>query len=215
VKPKGPLAKEREILEPDELRRLCQHLITGPLGGAWALTFLGLRRSEILGLEWSDIDAVAGLVTVQRSVTSDSANGGIRHEFEQPKSERSKRFVEVPPGPMLDALRKLRTEQADTFGIGYVQEGWVVVDEAGVPFRPHRWSNRWRTACIEVGVPVVTLHSARHAKVTAMRTELHLDDAVIARGMGHSEEIMRANYTRVSDEKGAAANARFAEWLTG
>ena len=61
-----------------------------------------------------------------------------------------------------------------------------------------------RTHCQTAGVPVVTLHSAGHSSVTALRAAGVRDDVVVA-WQGHDETIMRAVYSH--PDAGAMASA--------
>ncbi|MGV7394690.1 site-specific integrase, partial [Mycobacterium kansasii] len=78
------------------------------LDACWLLTLGGLRRSEVLGLRWSDIDHDARTVTVAqgRVVVGGGTVTGA------PKSHRSARTLLLPPD-VLTALRAFKTRQAE------------------------------------------------------------------------------------------------------
>jgi integrase len=67
----------------------------------------GLRRGEILGLKWSDINLDNATLSVCR--TLEQSKAGL--EFREPKTERSRRAVALPV-LAVQALRKHRAEQA-------------------------------------------------------------------------------------------------------
>ena len=69
----GRAAKDREALSATDLAMLRAHIAGDPLHACWLLTLCGLRRSELLGLTWSDVELSAGTVTIARGVTADVA----------------------------------------------------------------------------------------------------------------------------------------------
>jgi hypothetical protein len=80
--------------------------------------------------------------------------------------------------------------------------------------RPERWSDEWRQLCRAAGVSPVTLHTARHSSVTAMRAAGVADD-VVAKWHGHDETIMRRTYTHPDTDALAAAGQALADVLGG
>jgi integrase len=69
-------------------------------------------------------------------------------------------------GDVVALLSTLRAEHGAALGFEHIRSGFLAVDENGTPLRPERWSDMGRTHCQTAGVPVVTLHSARHTSVT-------------------------------------------------
>jgi integrase len=71
----------------------------------------GLRRGELLGLRWKDIDLEAGLVHVRQKLARVRVHGVSETDkktqliFQQPKTEQSRRTVPIPPD-IVDALKK-------------------------------------------------------------------------------------------------------------
>ena len=68
----------------------------------------GLRRGELLGLRWQDVDLDAGTLSVRQTVQI-SRTAGI--QFEEPKTEKSRRQVTLPV-VLVEALRRHRVAQA-------------------------------------------------------------------------------------------------------
>ncbi|NYF41487.1 site-specific integrase [Streptosporangium sandarakinum] len=107
VKPPAVRREEARVLTIEEAKRLLSVIRDDRLEAFWicALT-LGLRRGELLGLRWDDIDFTGGLLAVRQ--TLQRADGSLR--FVDPKTDRSRRVVPVPE-PTLAALRKHRRAQ--------------------------------------------------------------------------------------------------------
>jgi integrase len=95
-----------------------------------ALT-LGLRRGELLGLRWSDIDLKAGSVRVVRSLQRVSG----RTEFVEPKSARSRREVSFPAfvGDVLGMHRKRQIKERLRAGDAWVDSDLVFTTGEGRP----------------------------------------------------------------------------------
>jgi integrase len=165
----------------------------------------------LLGLRWNDLDLTTGWLTIDHAVVAD-ARTAKRSEPSAPKTRRSNRKLPLPPD-VLASLRSLRDQQMAEFDLAQVRTGWLVVDEAGEPYRPEHWSDLWRQHCKAAGVPVVPLHSARHSAVTAMRNA-GVPDHLVAAFAGHDEVTMRRSYSH-SDQGGLAAGQALSDVLSG
>ncbi|WP_419723261.1 tyrosine-type recombinase/integrase [Streptosporangium roseum] len=108
VKPPALRREEAKVLTIEEAKRLLAVIEDDRLEAFWicALT-LGLRRGELLGLRWEDIDFADGLLAVRQ--TLQRADGSL--QFVDPKTDRSRRVVPAPE-PTLAALRKHKRAQA-------------------------------------------------------------------------------------------------------
>jgi integrase len=210
VQPIGRKASARATLTVDQIRILRLHLAADRLFGCWLLTMCGLRRSEVLGLRWPDLDRSTGTLTISRGrVLID----GKRTVEGKPKTERGARVLPLP-GDALSALNAMRENQAAALGVDHVEFGHVAVDEAGTPLRPERWSDLWREHCEAAGGPPGTLHAARHSSVTAMR-DAGVPDHVVAAWHGHDEYIMRKVYSHAQADGLAAAGQAMEQLLVG
>ena len=164
------------------------------LHAAWLLTCCGLRRGEVLGLEWErDLDLAESTVTV--TVSRTTVGGQIIEG--PPKTRRGARTLPLDAA-MLAALRGLRRRQAEerlAAGPAYDgTNGKVVVDEIGRPPRPEWYSDMFARIARQAGVPVIRLHDARHTSVTIMRS-LGIPAHVVAAWHGHDEAVMARVYT--------------------
>jgi len=132
------------IFTEDEARQLLARVEDDRLGHAWHLALAGLRRGEISGLLWSDVELVvgqdAGTLTIAHNRVSVS---GKVHDT-KPKTERSARTLPLTAA-MAKALRRAKATQAAErlrLGPDYVDSQHVVVDEAGRPYHPDSLSPR-------------------------------------------------------------------------
>jgi len=167
------------------------------------LTLCGLRRSEVLGLDWSNVDMKTGAVRIVASRTKDGRSN--TSTINEPKTENSRRTVQaetIHPGTAA-ALRTLWLAQ------GRPEAGLVIRDAAEDPVQPDAYSRRFVTLCEAAGVPALTrIHNTRHSLASALK-EAGVPDNQAAALLGHDV----ATYTRfylVVDDDGAAVAAQVA-----
>jgi integrase len=99
--------KERDIWSKAEVRSFLRTAASSRLHAAWSLSLYGLRRGEVLGLRWSDIDLKAKTLTVnQARVLVD-----YKVRVEKPKSHNGKRTLPFDDD-LVAALVELRKRQA-------------------------------------------------------------------------------------------------------
>jgi integrase len=201
----------------DEVRTVLEATTTDRLGAIWRLVLAtGLRRGELLGLQWSDFDA--GAVTVQRQVLVRPTAPRRVYVRETTKTRRTRkvRFDEVTEA----ALRRWKVEQTrdqlafegawKTHGGLCVEAEWVVTEPDGGVIHPDTLTARWRRLATAAGVRAIPLHSARHSYAElALDAGVRLD--VVSRQLGHASIATTGNvYTHDSDEAAQEAAEKWA-----
>jgi integrase len=156
---------------------------------AWLMSLYGLRRGEVLGLRWCDIDLEAATLTVrlQRVIVDGQV---VEHE---PKTEKGKRTLPLD-AVLVAALRRLRATLAGerlVAGSAYTAacelcgEAHLFVDELGVSVHPESYSDKFEVLNRKAGLPKIRLHDTRHTCGTL--THLRgVQAAVIAAWLGHA-----------------------------
>src|SRR6266516_334333 len=117
VKPPEYTPGEREVWSRTEVRKFLRTAANDRLHAAWRLSLYGLRRGEVLGVRWSDINLKARTLTVRQArVLVD-----YKVHIEEPKSRNGKRTL-----PMDDALvaaltdlRKRQAKESEAAGTAY------------------------------------------------------------------------------------------------
>jgi integrase len=153
-----------------------------------------LRREEVLGLTWPDVDFDAGRLTVSRTLTwadGESHEGG-------PKSGAGERTIDLP-GFVVEGLRRHRVAQGARRLI--VGEAWhlgeFVVDRGdGRPWSPPSFSKGWSRFAERHGFGDVTFHGLRHGAATLLLAA-GVPDPVAAQIMGHADTRILRRYQDV------------------
>lgn len=178
-----------------------------PFLAAWiVLLGTGLRRGELLGLRWEDVDLERGVLQVRRSITEVR---GTRVETDG-KSDHSERAV--PLGPRLvEVLRTHRTRQRAErlpLGIPWTEDGSVIADLDGSVVAPRRLSEAFREAAEAAGLPGIGVHGLRHTAATAMLRR-NVPITTVSRVLGHADaSITLTTYAHaVPNDDGLAAAA--------
>lgn len=133
-----------DVLEPAVILALCY----------------GLRKSEALGLRWSDIDLDSGELMVQNTVTRMKTL--IEHE--QTKSAASRRVLYLMPDT-ITYLRQLRQQQQSNrqfLGEAYAESDHVCVWPNGRPISPDYVSQHFRRVLSKAGLQPIRFHDLRH-----------------------------------------------------
>jgi integrase len=194
--------REMSTYTPEEIRRVLLAADTDRNGHLWYLALSGLRRAEIAGLKWSDVDFEAGTVTIARNRVE--LGGGPCTVLEnEPKTVASRRTLPLDDG-LLGVLRRASARYAQeklALGAAHADSGYVACTEAGQPYTPGALTHMWRKLAKTAGVRPIRLHDARHSCGTA----LHLRGvplAVIAKWLGHADASITAKiYAHSQDDE--------------
>jgi integrase len=172
------------------------------LGAAVAIAIgCGLRRAELLGLKWRDVDFDARTIRVERCLERRNEKS-VKAElaFKDTKTPRSRRTVAIPLS-VLKRLRRHRVEQAQRFlvvGAGRPGPESIVFDNDGAPWIPNTFGGTFARIVREAGLRPVRLHDLRHTYASLM-LEAGVELAVISRSLGHSNISTTADtYSHIS-----------------
>lgn len=140
-----------------------------------------MRRSELLGLHWSDIDFKKRRLAINRGLV---AVGYELHES-RGKTANSRRPIDLD-ATTIAVLRAWRAWQAAEYAaVGIVDEGWVFTDADGQPVHPHAISHAFERIARRARVPVIRLHDLRHPHGTLLIKE-GVPVKVVSKRLGHA-----------------------------
>ncbi len=204
--------KEVDTYSEAEVLAFLRSISDDRLAHAWELALCGLRRGEIAGLRWSDVDFDAKTL----AVTNNRVDAGGRAVENDPKSSMSRRTLPLP-GRLVSVLKSAKASQAaEKLALGADGGPWdyVVSNEVGLPYHPQVLSRYWAQAVKAAGLRHIKLHAARHTAATAM----HLDGvaiAVIAAWIGHRDSTLTQRvYAHSQDDALKAAGEVFDRVVT-
>jgi integrase len=173
--------------------------------------YLGLRRGELLGLRWEDVELdEAKLEVVQ---TLQRVGGALR--LVPPKTEDSARTIPLPP-PCVQALREHQQRQA-----AERQHAWpdwedrclVFPSRRGTPMEPDNLRRSWGEIRHAAGLGAVRFHDLRHTCVTLL-LDLRVPPHVVREIVGHSDiDVTMTIYAHVSLEEKRKALGKLGEAL--
>ena len=146
----------------------------------------GMRRGEVLGLRYCDVDLENGLIYVRQQI--DRINGKLKAR--DLKTVNSRRTL-----PAMESVRKAIVEHAaknsatiPSFNphIEESTEGTIIVSRAGTPLEPRRLGRCFEKMIENTGLPRITLHAMRHTAATNLKDlGVPVKDAQLI--LGHSD----------------------------
>jgi integrase len=179
--PRNPLANvdryrvrrsgDIEVFSPEEVWSLVR-AAASEIDGTIFLTaaFTGLRRGELLGLRWRDIDFDASTIRVRASYAAG--------KLTTPKSGKVRA---VPMAPeVAAALARIGQRQRFTG-----EDDFVFAGESGMPLNPDALSSRYEKALEAAGLRRLRFHDLRHTFGTRMIREA--DIRRVQEWMGHAD----------------------------
>lgn len=176
--------KQGRTLTPEDARTFLRAARQDRLEAAWVtMLACGLRRSEMLGLSWDDVDLEAGTLTVRRSLVR--VNG--RLVLGPTKTSGARRTLFIPL-ELLDVLRRHRAKQASerlAAGESWNDSGLVVTSEIGTPYDPDNFRRKLSALTIRAGIGHWSTHELRHSAASLMLAN-DVGLKVVSETLGHS-----------------------------
>jgi len=200
--------REYTTWTPDEIARAVQasrgQLVYLPLMFAgWC----GLRRGEVCGLRWDDIDFKAGTVSVCRSLEQ---AGSVLH-VAPPKTASGARTVPMPDALVaaLKAHHALYAGLRVRHGGGWNPEGYIMATGRGTPVKPSNLSSAWADFCTRKGLGHLRYHDLRHSFATDMILRQHVDVNIVSELLGHADPAITITlYVHADDRMHKRAGMR-------
>lgn len=143
-----------------------------------------MRRSELLGLQWKDVELGDGRLRVQRTLQRMNGKGLVVSE---PKTQKSRRAIPLGRSAA-ELIRKIRTRQLEirlATGPLWNDQDFVFTQPDGKPLHPDKVSNEFRQIVVTAGLPHLTFHGLRHAHATLMLSA-GTHPKVVSERLGHS-----------------------------
>jgi len=168
-----------------ELRAFLGHVEGDRLYAAYVLAATtGLRRGELLGLRWRDLDLTAGRLSVTQTLISVT----YAVSFSAPKTQAGRRSVALDPATVaaLRAHRVAVLEERLALGLGApAEDGLVFTTMDSAPLHPRQFSGRFDRLVKAAGLPRIRFHDLRHTHAT-LSLQAGIHPKVVSERLGHS-----------------------------
>ncbi|MEV7103924.1 tyrosine-type recombinase/integrase [Streptomyces atroolivaceus] len=180
-----PRPRRFEPLTADEARQL---LITAEGHRLHALFELalhtGLRKGELLGLHWQDLNLHAGTATIRRTLQRTTAGGLTTLPT---KTRASERRIALPTrcAHSLKHHHEQQQREREAAGTGWQRNGHVFTTAQGGPLDPTNLTRTFTTLLRKAGLRRIRFHDLRHSAATLL-LEQGVELVVIKELLGHA-----------------------------
>ena len=148
------------------------------------LLLTGMRRGEVCGLKWDDVDFEEETITVNRSVVTVKGYGAVT---KSPKTASSNRVIGIS-SHLVQVLREYKDwydQYTDSLGDQWIQSNRLFIKEMGDPIYPSTIEYWVDKVCDAAGLPHRTVHSLRHTNIT-MQIAAGVPLVTVAGRAGHA-----------------------------
>ena len=172
----------------------------------------GLRRGELLGLRWDDVDLQRGTLRVGRALVRE----GGRHLLGETKTRRGRRQVNLTPRTVaaLKAHRKRQLERKVKLASLYKDHGLIFPSETGTPVNPENLVKRsFKPLLKKAGLPEIRFHDLRHTCATLLLGR-GVHPKIVQELLGHATIAMTLdNYSHYLPSMGDQASGAMGDAL--
>lgn len=191
--PKVPY-KEMHYLDEEQTREMLMCLNDEPIQYRtmiMILVYTGIRRGELCGLEWKDIDFDKRVMHICRS---SQYIGDKKIITKEPKTKSGIRHFAISDTlcRMLKEYRRWQIEQRFKAGSEWIDTDRLFTQWNGLPIYPDTVTDWFSKFIKRNGLPYVTLHSLRHTNATLMIAE-GMDVCVVSKRLGHASSSTTLN----------------------
>ena len=183
VTPPKCIGNEMNVLTLEQVEQLLDSAKGDRFEALYALAVTtGMRRGELLGLKWEDVDMNVSTVRVKRSLVLIRA--GL--VFVPPKSAKSRRSITLTSG-VVESLKKHKAYQdEERLGKRWRENSLVFPTTVGTPIYPHHFVRRYFKELLKkANLPDVRFYDLRHTCATLLLTK-GVHPKIVQELLGHS-----------------------------
>jgi integrase len=208
VDPPRPERKERPTFNLDQARLFLEAARDDGWEALYVLVIqTGMRRGELFGLRWADVNLDDGWLHVRQALAHDGKS------FSLPKTAKGRRRIRLTPGA-IESLKKHRTAQHQKMlkqGSLWRDHGLVFCSSVGTPMGPDNFIKRQYKPLLErAGLPQIRFHDLRHTFASLMMPHVK-NPQIVQEMLGHSRISTTLDiYSHLSPDMQEDAVGRFA-----
>ena len=199
VSPPKKRQREAKFYTPEQLGILLDKAVGTRLElPVFICAYLGLRRGELCGLRWSDVDFEHKTITIENTRTQ----AGKKEIEKGTKTASSTRTLYLPDTlcDMLKAAKEHQQACRAEYKNAYDDNDYVVVMEDGRPFRPNYLSELFSKFLADNDLPKIVLHELRHT-FASLSNQAGIPAYNIGKALGHSTPATTQKiYTHLLDQ---------------
>lgn len=184
-----------------------------PYACLWRLALTtGMRRGELLGLRWTDVDLENRQLTIRHTLVQGK---GRAWESGTPKTEKGRRSIAISDADVA-ALKAHRIQQREwelAAPIWHNDAGLVFTERTGRPVHANKLAMRFGKLIERAGLPRIRFHDCRHSHATLLM-ESGIHPKVASERLGHSKIGMTLDlYSHVTENMQRDATDRLARLI--
>lgn len=199
VSPPKKRQREAKFYTPEQLGILLDKAVGTRLElPVFICAYLGLRRGELCGLRWGDVDLEHQTITIENTRTQ----AGKKEIEKGTKTASSTRTLYLPDTlcDMLKAAKEHQQACRAEYKNAYDDNDYVVVMEDGRPFRPNYLSELFSKFLADNDLPKIVLHELRHT-FASLSNQAGIPAYNIGKALGHSTPATTQKiYTHLLDQ---------------
>lgn len=179
----GTSARHIRAWTPEQLRSFLDHVAGDRLYAAWLLAATtGMRRGEVLGLPWQDVDLDVQRLAVRQTLVMVKSAA----RYSEPKTRRSRRTIDLDDVTVsaLRDWREFQDKERQAWGAAWKNLGLVFTREDGSAIYPDGWTGTFERHVRQAGLPRIRLHDLRHTHATLM-LKGGVNPKVVSERLGH------------------------------
>jgi len=215
VKPPRPRQPQITTLAQEEVGVFLSEAAASPYYDLfYTALYTGMRRGELLGLRWKDIDLDLAQLSVSQTIQRIPGKGFV---IQEPKTGRSRRSIALSPSVCILLRQRREHQQSESILLGkaWHDDALVFGNLDGQPLDPSTLTHAFRRIVKKAAIPHIRFHDLRHTHATLMLKQ-GIHPKIVSERLGHSNiGITLDTYSHVMPGLQEAAARRFEEDLLG
>lgn len=168
-----PVYREIQVFTADEVTKLLDAVRPKWMRDVVTIAYrTGMRRSEIFGLQWQDVNFDDRFLSIRRGATATKPNERI---IDVPKTRKSMRRIDLDNATLDVLSRRRKTARCE----------WVIENQYGRPISPWYVTKYMHNGCVKADILPRGIHTLRHTHAT-MLLAAGVNPKIVQERLGHA-----------------------------